>query len=524
MKKYFIFIAAATALLLTTSCQKDETVQCFTARLEKSSSDAKTILSGTHIYWQNGDEVEIYDASGSHATFTAQPHSTHSGDRTYANLVNSSNTLSASGGYKAIYPASIAKGSNTIELPRVQNSTDGSLTEYPMYAESSNKSLQFYNLCSVLKLNLEKAGESVSKIQIVTDKLTTGTFTIAYNGGNPTLTPTNNYNNHTAVTTLQLGTAQSIDNAKDFYIYLPAFDYSYMQIKVYNAQGLLFFETWQKTDDDDFMTLVRSRYHTITFGENDLEFHNGNVNGLFHIGPNTVVTFAKGNLLQSNSDNTYKFADEQYNYKEDGYTYRFTWGTTTGEFNEPGNNDIENATGTWRTMTANEWKYVCNNAGRSSEEDGDRHAYVSPYYNHTRTHIKVTKSGGGTIGGLILFPDQFHWPLDASKEPSRFEANASGYWNNTTLTYEDWKVLEEAGCVFLPMTHGYIKSVMGGGVLPDTEGNTPNGCYWTSSWNASSSKGRYVNITRTQMLWPADGSEAYPDARMSHRLVRVVSQ
>ena len=434
--------------------------------------------------------------------------------------------MSTTGSYKAIYPASIAQGSNTIELPQIQNSTDGSLTEYPMYAESSNKSLQFYNLCSVLKLNLKKSNQSVSKIQIVTDKLTTGTFTINYNSGNPTLEPTNSYEDHTAVTTLQLGTPQPISSEKSFYIYMPAFDYSYMQIKVYNAQGLLFFKTWQKTNDENPMTLVRSRYHTITFGENDLEFHEGNVNGLFHIGPNTVVTFANGNLLQNS--NGYKFADEQYNYTEDGYTFRFTWGTTNGQFNEPGNNTITNATGTWRTMTADEWRYVCNKTSNtSSSQQGTRGDFVSPYYNHTRAHLKVTTSEGNTIGGMILFPDQFHWPLDASKQPpaNSFDGGSiTTNWNNTTLSNEDWKVLEDAGCVFLPMTHGYYTSVNGGGATSNSETETASGCYWSKSWNSNTDQARFVKITPTQFLWPATGNTAYPHARMSHRLVRVVSQ
>jgi len=512
MKKYFIFIAAATALLLTTSCQKDETVQCFTARLEKSSSDAKTILSGTHIYWNhNSDQVEIYDASGTHATFLAQQHSTHREDRTYANLVNTSNTLSTSGGYKAIYPASIAKGSNTIELPRVQTSTDGSLTGYPMYAESSNKSLQFYNLCSVLKLNLEKAGESVSKIQIVTDKLTTGTFTIAYNGGNPTLTPTNGYNNHTAVTTLQLGTAQSINTAKDFYIYLPAFNYSYMQIKVYNAQGLLFFKTWQKTANENPMTLVRSRYHTITFGENDLEFHEGNVNGKFHVSSTKIVTFANGNLLQTGT-NQYKFANNQYDYTEGSYTYRFNWadGQYNNTYNERGGGgaNISNCTGTgWYTLSKEEWRYVTN----------FRSNFHSTSFSHNRALVQITKSDSTTVvGGLLLFPDFFYWPLDASKQPTDFEGGTSATdWNGIIYTYNDWKVLEDAGCVFLPTTNGYSASL-------STEQD--QGWYWSKTpyYSSNNDRSYCTYFTPKQCLF-SGGQYKFISSEMSIRLVRQVN-
>ena len=132
MKKSFFLIAAATAIFFTTSCQKDETVQSFTAQLENSNSDAKTVLAGTNINWQyKDDEVEIYDADNNHSTFIAQQYSNSNTNATKAKLVNTSNTLSnTSSSYKAIYPASIARSSNTIELPTVQTSSDGSLTGY----------------------------------------------------------------------------------------------------------------------------------------------------------------------------------------------------------------------------------------------------------------------------------------------------------------------------------------------------------------------------------------------------------
>ena len=524
-----MFIAAAAAtMFFMTSCQKEEVAnQGFTARLENGSSNAKTILDGTHIKWEFGtDQVKIYDAENNSGTFTAQQHSSYSSDATCAELINTDVTLAETGGYKAIYPADIALSANTILLPKIQNSDTGELSKYPMYAESNTKSLQFKNICSVLKLTLQKANKSVSKIQIVTDKLTTGTFEITYTNGIPTISPSTSVNNHTAVTTLQLANNVSINTAHDFYIYLPANTYDYMQVKVYDANGLMFFKTWQKTGTQSSMTLVRSQYHALSFGENDIEFHEGNVNGLFHIGPNTIVTFANGNFLKSNSDNTYKFADEQYDYTETGYTFRFTWGSTSGIFSEPGNNTISNATGTWRTMTADEWRYVCNNThNTSTSQTGTRGDFVTY---HTRAHLMVTKADNSTtIGGMILFPDKFHWPLDASKQPpsNSFDGGSiTTDWNGITLDYDDWKVLEDAGCVFLPMTHGYYQAKNGGGATSNTEGNPTYGCYWTKTWYSSNDKARFTQITPTQFLWPATGSIAYPHARMSHRLVREVTE
>ena len=523
MKKSLLFIAVATATVFSmTSCQKEEVAnQGFTARIEISTPGAKTILAGTHIHWDYGnDQVIIYDENNTSGVFTAQTHSTYSDDATCANLVNTDVTLSEEGGYKAIYPASIAVSNNTITLPQIQNSSNGELSEYPMYAESDTKSLQFKNLCSVLKLSLQKDDESVSKIQIVTDKLTTGTFQINYNSGNPTITPSSTVQNHTAVTTLQLGSNVSIDEEHDFYIYLPANSYNYMQVKVYNADGLMFFKTWQKADDQDPITFVRSQYNTLSFGENDIEFHEGNVNGLFHVSASKVVTFSKGNLLQSNSNTSnYKFADEQYNYTESGYTYRFIWGTSSANgFIEHGNDNIVNATGNWETMSASEWRYVT-----SSSSSTGRHNFITY---HARAHLQVTKSGGGTVGGMVLFPDLFHWPLDASKEPpaNSFDGgNISEAWNNVILTYNEWKVLEDAGCVFLPVTHGYQQGHQGGGSTSTNDSETANGYYWSKTWYSESDKAQYSFITPRSFLW--GGSQVtWPNAKMSHRLVREVTE
>ena len=499
-------------MLFVTSCQKEEvTNQGFTARLENGTSGEKTILVGTHINWDFGnDQVRIYDSENAYGDFTAQVHSSYRNDATCANLVPTTVTLSEEGGYKAIYPASIAQSNNTIILPRIQNSTNGELSEYPMYAESSTKSLQFKNLCSVLKLTLQKANKSVSKIQIVTDQLTTGTFQINYNSGNPTITPSTTVLDHTAVTTMELASAVDISSAHDFYIYLPANTYNYMQVKVYDANGLMFFKTWRRaSEENDPITFVRSQYNTLTFGENDIEFHEGNVNGNFHVSANKVVTFANGNLLETGT-NQYKFADNQYDYTEGSYTYRFNWadGRYNNTYNERGGGgaNITNCTGTgWHTLDKDEWKYVSN----------FRSNYHVTTFPHNRALVQVTKADNRTtVSGLLLFPDYFHWPLDANKKPTDFEGGTSSTpWNGITYTYDEWIVLEDAGCVFLPATNGYSVS-----------NNVDEGWYWSKSpyYSSNNDKAYCTYFTSTQCLF-AGNQYKHIDSQMSIRLVRQVN-
>lgn len=527
MKKSLLFIAVATATVLSmTSCQKEEVAnQGFTARIEISTPGAKTILAGTHIHWDYGnDQVIIYDENNTSGVFTAQTHSTYSNDATCANLVNTDVTLSEEGGYKAIYPASIAVSNNTITLPQIQNSSNGELSEYPMYAESGTKSLQFKNLCSVLKLSLQKDDQSVSKIQIVTDKLTTGTFEIDYNNGNPTITPSSTVQNHTAVTTLQLGSNVSIDEEHDFYIYLPANTYEYMQIKVYDANGLMFFKTWQKADDQDPITFVRSQYNTLTFGENDIEFQEGLLNGKFHVSSTKVVSFSKGNLLRSTSNTSnYKLADRQYDYTESGYSFRFIWGTRSesSTYTEYGNNNITNGGGSnqgWFTMSSSEWNYVTNT------NESNRGAYLNSDFHHARTLLMVTKENSNTtVGGMVLFPDYFHWPLDNSKKPHNYESGAETDWNSVTLSYDDWKVLEDAGCVFLPYTHGYANQANTEYYYENNSSYPGMGYYWSSTeYPEVQEKARYMYFTKKSALFTGNQYQ-YKDYYMAVRLVKQVS-
>ena len=55
------------------------------------------------------------------------------------------------------------------------------------------------------------------------------------------------------------------------------------------------------------------------------------------------------------------------------------------------------------------------------------------------------------IQGMIIFPDVFYWPLD-NKEPAAFGSGSSWSNTNNTFTLNEWKILEGAGCVFLPTT------------------------------------------------------------------------
>ena len=510
MKNTRFYIAAmAVAILFVASCQKESLVrQEFSARMEADASDAKTTLVGNVLQWQRGsDQVSITSiatttennqttTSVTTSTFTAVENTNYPNDYSYAflslnqgetELAESTNNTNVT--YRAIYPAGAARENNTkIVLPRVQESTSGELTKYPMYAESSSKSLQFKNLCSVLKLSLKGSG-TINKIELVTDKYINGTFTVSNpaNTTTPLTSETYNENNvqhstigdHTKVTTLTMSTPQALSSttAKYFYIYLPVQEYKYIKINIYNTDGNVYtkeaiFPCTINNTTVNSLTLERSKYHLISF--QSVAFVPGLLNGEFSVASNQKVSFAKGNLLSNGS--SYKFAEKQYNKSETGYTTSyFNWyGNNSNSMDERNSNITNGAGTTWHVLTQGEWNYLFTSRSVT-------------YYRWAL--VSVTKADGSSVAhGILIFPDVFYWPLEGNNQPRPFDASGSYYghtWTggdhpNITYTYDEWCILEAAGCAFLPIT-GYKTNNTG-----DVQ-QSDYGYYWTRDSYSSSS-------------------------------------
>ncbi len=167
----------------------------------------------------------------------------------------------------------------------------------------------------------------------------------------------------------------------------------------------------------------------------------------FSISATQKVIFAPGNLQYQASTNTWRFADNQYDYIGDansnisssytGWIDLFGWGTG----NNPTNTSTsysdystftdwgKNAIGIypadfWRTLTKDEWVYVFQTRTNASSLYG--FATVN-----------------GTIG-LILLPDSWTLPSGLT-----FNAGTAAFTNNVYST-KQWSQMESAGAVFLP--------------------------------------------------------------------------
>ena len=357
----------------------------------------------------------------------------------------------------AIFPASIAVASSTVNLPAVQNSVDGSLAGFPMYAVSNDENLSFKNLCGALKLSLQKNGVSVSRIDVTTNAAVNGQFSIVMNGDAPTINLVSNGSN---TASLVCATAQDISNGHDFYMYLPHNTYTSLTITITAQDG----SVCTKNTNDNFigLNIYRSQVSQISLGENSLNFvpaepsdvPAGAVNGLFSISASKQIYFAKGNLQYVGTTGTWQFAEHQYDYLgtsnanpnanstidlfgwgTSGYNHRDNYwqpystknnsdnyrayGSLYYDLNQAGQNGkadwgynaISNGGNTensgWRTMTSDEWSYLLTN--------------------HTRGWASVNG-----VSGLVIRPYGVSTAVAAS-----YDAEA-------------WAVEEAAGAVFLP--------------------------------------------------------------------------
>lgn len=224
--------------------------------------------------------------------------------------------------------------------------------------------------------------------------------------------------------------------------------------------------------------------------------NNDLVPGLFSVSANKRVYFAKGNL-QLVSENSWKFADNQWDYFGDSQSENhrdlFGWGTgnnpnQTSEdndnyatFTDWGNNSILQAqlgTG-WYTLSKDEWHYLFK----------------------TRTVNGGTGAGHSyTLGqsvndkpGVVIYPDN--------------------YAGETYDTGDNWSTFEAAGCVFLPAA---------GARWGNTVGHIGDGYYWSSTPNFNFAFNAAYSVYITSDLLYTENSPYGCYVGQSVRLVRDV--
>lgn len=244
----------------------------------------------------------------------------------------------------------------------------------------------------------------------------------------------------------------------------------------------------------------------------------GSLTGIFSVSPTAKVRFSKGNLQYLALNNSWHFAEHQYEIigeansliapSNNRYIDLFCWGASgfnnlfpyIGDIGDPFlydcgrkdiastrydwgiNNPIDNGgnkSGLWRTLTKDEWVYLLNGRDNAC----NLHAFGK---------IK-------NVCGLILMPDNY-LNKDIIIEPNDFDSNI--------LTEDQWCLVEKKGLVFLPCA-GHRGS---GTQLYHIN---ISGCYWSTSFANSAMaycfcvENKYINAV----------AEDFRESGLSVRLV-----
>lgn len=494
--------ACAMLALGVTSCQKENEINNkdyqFTATVE-NCNDAKTTFNGNYIQWNRNDTVKIFGLVD--GLYLATPEQNNPGA---AKLRRIGDPVTEMGDeVTAIYPASLANSATSVSLPAVQVTENGNLmSNFPMYATTTDENLSFKNLFGALRLHLEQEGATVSRIELTVNTYINGNFDIDNSGENPEVTYADG---GSFTTTLICSTPQDISNGHDFFIAMPAGTYTDITIKIQNAG----YEVVKYSPQGATITIERSRYFTLGFNSLDMPVPpDDGVWGLFSVSATQQVWISSGNLQFNKTMGTYTTADQQtlngtwrfaeHQYDRCGYNGHmgnvdggnnssntnnsntnwidlFGWATSGYNGYEPlprsdynhyvdfptdeiggTNYDWGVNMGGWRTLTRAEWRCLVGSVGHTAARNG--------------------KCGGATVcdvEGLLLLPDLWNGP----------SINTGRAYTSNVYDAVAWAEMESYGAAFLPITGR--KSDFDGSSYIDQD----NGYYWTTTANGWSNTG-----------------------------------
>ena len=258
------------------------------------------------------------------------------------------------------------------------------------------------------------------------------------------------------------------------------------------------FQGWFYEDKEyDFSSAVTSNITLKAHWQSDNAF----VAKVFSVSETKQVYFSSGNLQYHCKNKEWRFAPLQYDIigmdntnisdDYDGYIDQFGWGTgdkptLASQDDEDYHTFIDWGTkiddgNVWQTLTLDEWKYLVFDREGASEKKG---------------LAKV-----GRQKGLILLPDD--WALPAGL---LFQ---SGVTSENNYSADEWRKMESAGAVFLPLTE-LIRSGTSFRILPD------EGYYWSSS--LSDLPGSYS----LRIVWDLGPRTCHMSTRYDGLAVRLV--
>lgn len=515
---YTIMIVGLMAsVVMLAGCKREYGTVTLGANIDNGRDD-KVYIDDLTPCWHNNDLIRVNNqtcttsaALGSSAQIT--------------NVVESNH-------YRAIYPADLMgdvdiTSSSTIPvtLPRVQqyevDSRGDQKVKVPMGAYSSNESLTFHNLCSVIKVVVSNRTDDDFLLDCIT---VTANSACLSGQGNATLSGNSNdlisltsSSNHDVSLEFPATNRPTIGRGdRDTYVYyiiVPEFSEDDVTITLYSQGRYATIEKHASLQHNRIaqVSLIVEQWEGVvpTLSE-------GTLPGLFSVSATTQVYFSQGNLQYQASTNTWRFADQQWScVGSDGWgsvsgsdncnissTYSgwidlFGWGTSgwnsgaicyqpwsistnvsdyypggsytnslTDDYAEADwayHNAISNGGNTahiWRTLTYSEWYYLFNTRPNASYKYGTGHIrFPTGVYRFNSVH------------GLIILPDDWTLPSGCSFSSDMYSED----WIDNEYSLDQWAQMEAAGAVFLP-AH-YLRR---GTSVEATDG----GSYWSSTSNS----------------------------------------
>ena len=455
-----MMVGLIATVVLAAGCKREYGTVTLGANID-NGRDSKVYIDNLTPCWHNNDLIRVNNqtcttsaALGSSAQITDVVESSH---------------------YRAIYPADIVgdvditSGSTiAVTLPRVQqyevDSRGDQKVKVPMGACSSNETLTFHNLCSVIKVVV--SSRMVGSFPLDSIVVSAGSAHLSGLGNatvsgraSDAVTMMSSSASHEMSLTFPMVGRPSISNGDResyvYYIVVPEFAEDDVTITLCSSGSYASFE---KTD----VSLLHNRMATVALTVEgwdgilpyDPTSEYGILPGLFSVSASQQVRFSQGNLLYQASTDTWRFADHQYDYVGDansnisstysGWIDLFGWGTGNsptlasyemsnyGTFVDWGSNAISNGGNTansgWRTLTREEWSYLFNSRANASSKYG-------------------TGNING-VGGMIILPDSWTRPSGCTFNAGL--ASSGSDWAHNIFTLSQWAAMEAAGAVFLP--------------------------------------------------------------------------
>ena len=448
MKKSLILLLLAAVLLSLTGCKKDneksgpsgETVT-LSATL---GGGEKTEIDGFDMKWSAGDAVNIngtpYTAKFDFGYETA----------TFDN-VTSADT------YKAYYPADLYQSGKYV-LPATQTYAGNTLSLVnPMYAVTTTKTLQFHNICALVKLQVTGTGTVKQIVVTSTDNLC-GEFEVQP-GANDRYYAHITGSGNTVTLNCGAGVTLKENEATTFYIALPQGELGNLTFKCSGDA-----DEWEATPITTANLTAGKLYTKSLENVEIIEFTVG-MDG----DTPRKVKFAPGNLWYDGS--AFHFETNQWGFEDSwnsSHVSHFKWSdkdhAVTSDYSY--NDDLfcnNNFTVTgdshtdWRTLSRAEWSYLIGESSPGRAQSLCEWSAVT------------FGASGPTVNGLIIMPDGWEGTL------------------NETTDYTTWQSLASSGAVFLPAA-GFRggTNVLNVGSYGDYWSSTPYGSSYAYSLYFSS--------------------------------------